>query len=62
MGVDDEKTQSGSPPTTWTTRELIRWIAAAFTNANIDSPSIVADLLLSKLIGGDRRSEGGDSL
>lgn len=38
----------------WTTRSLLKWMAAAFTEKNLDSPRLCAELLLAHVIGCDR--------
>ncbi|MBX3357549.1 MAG: peptide chain release factor N(5)-glutamine methyltransferase [Phycisphaeraceae bacterium] len=38
----------------WTTRRLIQWIGDAFARADLDSPRLSAELLLSHVIGCDR--------
>ncbi len=54
MRVADPTTQPDSPADTWPTRSLIQWITEAFTKADLDSPRLCAELLLSHVIGCDR--------
>lgn len=42
------------PPAHWTTRSLLKWMAAAFSEKGIDSPRLCAELLLSHVLGCDR--------
>jgi len=39
---------------TWTTRRLLAWMSEAFTKAELDSPRLCAELLVSHVIGCDR--------
>jgi len=41
-------------PTTWTTRALLEWIAAAFDRAGVDSPRRAAEFLLAHVLGCER--------
>src|SRR3954466_2868002 len=43
-------------PTTqpWTTRKLLAWMTERFTAKNVDSPRIVAEMLLSHVLGCER--------
>lgn len=44
---------SGTEPS-WTTRRLLAWMNAAFVKADLDSPRLTADLLLSHVVGCER--------
>lgn len=38
----------------WTTRRLVAWMTAAFTRVGLESPRLVADMLLAHVLGCDR--------
>ncbi len=38
----------------WTTRELLAWLVEAFTKAGLDSPRLLADMLLTHTLGVQR--------
>lgn len=40
-----------APPQTWTTRTLLSWMTEAFTKATLDSPRLMAEMLLSHALG-----------
>lgn len=39
---------------TWTTRSLLAWMADAFTKQDLDSPRLLAELLIAHVLGVDR--------
>lgn len=39
---------------TWTTRELLAWMSDAFTKKGLDSPRLMAELLMAHVAGSDR--------
>ena len=41
-------------PDIWTTRKLLVWMRQAFTKAELDSPGLMAEMLLAHVIGCDR--------
>lgn len=43
-----------SQPETWTTRKLLAWMGEAFKKANLDSPRLLAEMLMAHVIGCDR--------
>lgn len=43
-----------SPATRWTTRELLAWLIEAFSKAGLDSPRLLADMLLTHTLGVSR--------
>lgn len=58
--VPDSPTKAGrqsppaSQPARWTTRGLLEWMTGAFKGAELDSPRLFAELLLSHTIGCER--------
>ncbi len=40
--------------TLWTTRKLLAWMGAAFTKKDLDSPRLLAELLMAHVVGCDR--------
>ncbi len=46
--------RSESPAKRWTTRELLAWLSEAFTKAGLDSPRLLADMLLTHTLGVSR--------
>lgn len=40
--------------TIWTTRKLLAWMGAAFTKKDLDSPRLLAELLMAHVVGCDR--------
>ncbi len=38
----------------WTTRKLLAWMGAAFTKKDLDSPRLLAELLMAHVVGCDR--------
>jgi release factor glutamine methyltransferase len=43
-----------APPTTWTTRKLLDWIATAFTDRDLDAPRLSAEILVSHVLECER--------
>lgn len=43
-----------APSDTWTTRRLLAWMGDAFTKKGLDSPRLMAEMLLAHVIGCDR--------
>ncbi len=41
-------------PKIWTTRELLAWMSDAFTKKGLDSPRLMAELLMAHVTGSDR--------
>lgn len=48
------RASGGASPDQWTTRSLIAWMTAAFTRAGLDSPRLMAEMLLSHALRCDR--------
>ncbi len=46
--------RADSPTKRWTTRELLAWLSGAFTKAGLDSPRLLADMLLTHTLGVSR--------
>jgi len=38
-------------PKLWTTRSLLAWMSEAFTRKDLDSPRLMAELLLAHVLG-----------
>jgi release factor glutamine methyltransferase len=47
-------TRSDADATVWTTRKLQAWMNEAFTKKNLDSPRLLAEMLLAHVIGCER--------
>ena len=47
-------TAGEKPRETWTTRRLLKWMTGHFTAKGIDSPRVVAEMLLAHVIGCER--------
>ncbi len=43
-----------APAKSWTTRTLLAWMAEAFTKQDLESPRLLAELLISHVLGVDR--------
>jgi len=45
---------SATESATWTTRRLIAWMTSAFGQSGLDSPRLIADMLMAHVLGCDR--------
>ena len=50
----DNPTPGADAPGAWTTRSLLAWMGKAFRDKDIDSPRLLAEMLLAHVLGCDR--------